>query len=172
MSESKHTPGPWEFKRPHNESEGIWARIPHLDRAAMIAEVSIRPSLRIDEEGKVWALLAYESYNQFPSDNWCEMQKANAALITAAPETLRQRDELLEALSELMSSMRDPDKDTLEEYERIAEDFYHATGLMAPGKDDCLPSSFEERDLAWKQYFRDIRIKARTAITHAKEERS
>lgn len=104
-----YTPGPWKFTRPHNQPEGIWAHIPHLDRAAMTVEVSIRPSLIIGEDGNVYALLAYESHNQFPSEDWLEMQASNAQLIAAAPDLLEalvflttagdlfQRDEALTA---------------------------------------------------------------------------
>lgn len=92
---SKHTPGPWEFRRPHNQSEGIWARIPHLDKAAMTVEIPITPQLRVGEDGKVFALLAYESWNQFPSDNWLEMQAANARLIAAAPDMLSALERVL-----------------------------------------------------------------------------
>lgn len=43
--------------------------------------------------------------------------------------------------------------DAYEEYERLASEFYRDTGLMAPGKDDPMPTvSIEERRERWREW--------------------
>jgi len=68
MSESKHTPGPWEIKEVgYPKDKELWI----CKFQDVIAKIS---RTKIDEQAE-----------------------ANARLIVAAPETKEQRDELLEA---------------------------------------------------------------------------
>lgn len=83
---SKHTPGPWKFEHHPGAGYELRARIPSLDRAAKFVEVLVRPRLEINEDGEVYAFIAYESWNQFPSEDWRAMQAANARLIAKSPE--------------------------------------------------------------------------------------
>lgn len=86
MSDAKYTPGPWSI-REDSASWEIEARIPWLDKLTTIEHISVRPTLHIGDGGQVIIRqLAYESWNQFPSHDWREMQAANARLIAAAPE--------------------------------------------------------------------------------------
>lgn len=74
---AKAAPRPWTTNGDDGGGHRIEARIPDLDRAADIQQVSIRPHVQIGESGEVWVLVAYESYNQFPSKDWSEMQVSN-----------------------------------------------------------------------------------------------
>mgnify|MGYP006409087519 CR=1 FL=1 len=74
MDNLKHTPGPW------TASEGYPSSVWHVDMPGRAFAITV--SIDDDEERDV------------PD----EETEANARLIAAAPETKRQRDELLEAL--------------------------------------------------------------------------
>ncbi len=93
---SKHTPGPWEVRGPDGTGWQVHAHVPSLDRATTIEQIPIRPTVSISDDGKVYVCLSYEDWRQFPSDDWREMQAANARLIAAAAE-------LYEALGELVA---------------------------------------------------------------------
>ena len=86
---AEHTPEPWEATDRPGQGWQIRARVPHLDRAVTIQEVPIRPQVTIGDDGKVYVTVSYESFNQFPSDDWLKMQAANAILMAAAPELLK-----------------------------------------------------------------------------------
>ena len=48
------------------------------------------------------------------------------------------------------------DQGATERFERLAAEFYKATGIMAPGKDDCLGRhSYEHRVASWQQWLAD-----------------
>lgn len=88
---SEHTPGPWIDKGSGTTGHEIKAKIARMgdEFITLFHTPETRDlSLQINEKGEIWALLAYERWVQFPSDNWIEMQKANVQLITAAPELL------------------------------------------------------------------------------------
>lgn len=68
-----------------------------------IYNVGIRPSLMVDKNGKVTMMIAYESWRQFPSINFQEMQKANANLIAASPN-------MYKALKALVDHFRNNDE--------------------------------------------------------------
>jgi len=53
-----------------------------------IYQVSIEPSLRVNKDGTVTMMVAYEDWRQFPSTNFQEMQADNAHLIEQAPDML------------------------------------------------------------------------------------
>lgn len=89
----EHTPGPWEAR--FNSSQGwtIWASV-NLGRdenngvIQPIYEVGLKPQLMVNPNGTVSASLSYDSWRQFPSVKFDEMQAANASLISAAPDLL------------------------------------------------------------------------------------
>ena len=88
---SKHTPGPWEDHGSCSSGHEIKAKIARIgeDFITLFHAPSIKEiSFRLNEKGELWGLLCYESYVQFPSDNWEKMQEANIRLITAAPDLL------------------------------------------------------------------------------------
>lgn len=70
---------------------------------------------------------------------------------------------LREALEDILRGAWDPDESDLEFYERVAEEFYRATGYMRPGKDDRSNSHTpEERQKRWGEWIRE-RARARIA---------
>ena len=90
----KHTPGPWEAKDVESAGIEIFAKV-DIGKEDMsggvlqpIYRVSLEPSLQVGKDGIVRAMISYESWRQFPSINFQEMQRANAQLISAAPELL------------------------------------------------------------------------------------
>lgn len=88
---SKYTSGPWIDKGSGTTGHEIKAKIAKIGKEfmAIFHTPEVRDlSLQINEKGEIWALLAYERWVQFPSDDWKEMQKANVQLITAAPDLL------------------------------------------------------------------------------------
>lgn len=92
----KHTPGPWEV-----ENEQIFAKV-DIGKDDMsggvlqpIYDVPLRPQLSVNDSGIVTMHICYESWRQFPSINFKEMQEANAHLITAAPELLDALEKII-----------------------------------------------------------------------------
>jgi hypothetical protein len=92
------TPGPWTLidspsagleihaavdlgreKQCHDES------VPTGPVLRRLYEVSLKPSVRIGEDGRAHVMLAYEEWRQFPTVNFQEMQRANARLMADAP---------------------------------------------------------------------------------------
>ena len=85
---ANHTPGPWEARF----VDGLWAVCGTDDWVASSAQP--------DDDGNALCFMDNDSI---------ETDKANAHLIAAAPDTLEQRDELLEALEGLSrTSKADP----------------------------------------------------------------
>lgn len=89
----KITPGDWEFKDVAGVGFEIWASV-NIGTDATgknlqpIYEGRCAPTLHIKEDGSVIALIAYESWRQFPSVNFKEMQMANGIAIAALPDCL------------------------------------------------------------------------------------
>ena len=88
MSETKHTPGPWIHSNEKGQGHQIRAHVPYLDREVEIQHVPIKPSLVVGNDGKVYAVIEYETCTPIGPSCWLEMQAANARLIAAAPELL------------------------------------------------------------------------------------
>lgn len=105
MSEPKFTQGEWTVKDADSAGLEIFAEV-NLGKdenggvLQPIYNVGIRPSLMVDKNGKVTMMIAYESWRQFPSINFQEMQKANANLIAAAPDMYEALKLLQSALTE------------------------------------------------------------------------
>lgn len=104
---NKITPGKWEtkerFKGSHIE---IWSTVNlGLDENSMppqpIYEVSIKPSFQMGEDGKVYLMISYESFRQFSSVNFKEMQRANSELIAHAPTDIKALLKYIEELEEI-----------------------------------------------------------------------
>ena len=99
----KHTPGPWEIKNVPSAGIGIFAKV-DIGKSDMsngvlqpIYNVSVKPMLQVQDDGMVVAQLCYESWRQFPSTNFKEMQEANARLIASAPELLKALKRFVES---------------------------------------------------------------------------
>lgn len=98
----KITPGDWEFKDVAGVGFEIWASV-NIGTDATgknlqpIYEGRCAPTLHIKEDGSVIALIAYESWRQFPSVNFKEMQMANGIAIAALPDCLEALKDLLAA---------------------------------------------------------------------------
>ncbi len=92
--QAKHTPGPWIMSDVPGHGIEIKAKIPpprseHGEELLTVYEVPIKPSFQVGEDGKLYALLTYEQWVQFPDQNWNDTQTANAHLIASAPELLK-----------------------------------------------------------------------------------
>ncbi len=88
---SKHTPGPWKHTGPQSTGHEIKGKVATIGEDFITFFQTPRIGdlvFQSNEKGEIWASLAYERWVQFPSDNWKEMQEANARLITAAPDLL------------------------------------------------------------------------------------
>ena len=89
-----HTKGQWEIQNIPSHGLEICAKV-DIGKEDMsggvlqpIYAVSLKPSLSVDDNGAVTMMVCYESWRQFPSINFKEMQEDNAHLIAAAPELL------------------------------------------------------------------------------------
>lgn len=90
----KATPGPWELRDLPSHGIEIWAPVniggkPGQETIQPIYDLSVKPQLRVLDDGTTEMIIAYESWRQFPSPNFQEMQKANARLIICAHSILR-----------------------------------------------------------------------------------
>ncbi len=70
-----------------------------------IYNVDIKPSLSVGDDGKVYAMIAYESWRQFPSIKFQKMQEANAQLIATAPKLYEALKHIIAYAEELRASM-------------------------------------------------------------------
>ena len=102
---SNHTPGPWTTKIIIN------------DRGSL--EIKVR------------------SADQYVADVWETLPKrsqsvANARLIAAAPETKRQRDELIEGLSDLLNELEEMGLASMpgDTFEGLRAECKHSAGLI------------------------------------------
>ncbi len=89
----KYTKGKWTIKNIPSHGLEIYAEVnmgtdEHGGVLQPIYNVDIKPHLKVGEDGKAFLMIAYESWRQFPSINFQEMQEANAQLIAAAPDGL------------------------------------------------------------------------------------
>lgn len=155
MSESKHTPGPWEIAEGDKEGQMV------------IQETTTGMGLRIAFLGNLGP----------------ERTQTNAELLARAPDLLRENEELRAQNAELLEAARkavawiwDPEADQLEQFERVAEEFHRATGFLRPGKSEPMALATEERqkerDAAWEKWRRErssgVINGLRTAIAKAK----
>ena len=85
MSEVEHTPGPWEIAGQVDMSNGLPSGFLIVQKTPVSGFSGVAAALN-------------RSANE--QDEPCDETLANAKLIAAAPETKRQRDELLEACKE------------------------------------------------------------------------
>lgn len=90
MSGEKFTPGPWKLEDTPGAGWEIKAKIPQLknykssDGGSLIWKVPCDTTISATD--KPQALIGYEPWVQFPPKWWIGMTKANANIITAAPE--------------------------------------------------------------------------------------
>ena len=97
-------------------------------------------------------------------DQW----RADAALIAAAPC-------MLEALAGLEQFFERPGENSIERFERIAEQFHRETGIMAPGKDVSAAGGQPDREERRERYDAWVAAKvaaARAALLKATPEQS
>ena len=113
---SGHTPGPWEVRPTRADTQEVFAAVNiGTDEEGGILQpiydISLHPSLMVGrDDGLVYAMLTYESYRQFPSVDFKEMQRANARLIAAAPDLLEAAKAAVEYDKAIRSCADDPDK--------------------------------------------------------------
>lgn len=82
---TQHTPGPWTAKNSPGAGLGVWADL----RPALGERYSKDfPLIGSESLPAPKVQIAYETWVQFPSDQWNAMQKANMYLIAAAPDLL------------------------------------------------------------------------------------
>lgn len=84
---------------------------------------------------------------------------ANSRLIAAAPDGLA-------AVEKALAWLRDPDDTTLNQFERVASEFYKATGFTRPGKDVPVAAAEDdtERNRAWVEWCEDRSREVRAAL--------
>ncbi len=102
MSEMKRTPGPWAWKDVAGAGLEIYGPV-HLAEGVVLPKGV--PPERINICGLTHPQtiqIAYERWVQFAPEGWDEMQKANAALIAAAPELYEALEEAREAVDLLI----------------------------------------------------------------------
>ena len=111
------------------------------------------------KSGEEW-VLAYAGCGSHDVD----VSDPNARLIAAAPD-------LFEALLFAERRSRQPDESQLAWFERLADEFYHRHGYLAPGKDDPITATpDEERRAAWGAFLNEPTEARRAAIAKAKGE--
>lgn len=105
-----HTPGPWQFRETKGAGIEIWAPVnlgPSIESSTgeligpvlqPVYEAFIKPRLTVEADGRVYCQISYESWRQFPTIKFDEMQRANGHLIACAPDLL---DALETAVNEL-----------------------------------------------------------------------
>ena len=119
----EYTKGEWEVRDIPSHGLEIYAKV-NIGKdenggvVQPIYDVDIKPNLSIDNDGKVWMMIAYESWRQFPSTNFQEMQKANANLIAAAPDMYQALKECLVLIEDLMPGVANI---ALQNYRRLNE---------------------------------------------------
>lgn len=110
-----HTPGPWTAKNSPGAGLEIWADL----RAALGEKFSKDfPIYGFHAAPAPKVQIAYETWVQFPSEEWAQMQEANARLIAAAPELLNA-----------VQAFIDYDKDGFDEEDHAALMIMYADAL-------------------------------------------
>ena len=97
-TETKHTPTPWYFEERIGAGLEIYGPIPQTeDCAEFVLAATNQPLYRINNR-EPSICIAYETWLQFPTNHWTEMQKANAAFIVRA---VNAHEDLLKAAMEM-----------------------------------------------------------------------
>jgi hypothetical protein len=94
--------------------------------------------------------------SDFATLRHCE---ANARLIASVPE-------LLAALVWREQFERRQGESSVDQFERVAENFHRETGILRPGK-DCVLHSYEDRQAAWDAWMAVGLERVRAAIARA-----
>lgn len=109
MTQSKHTPGPWEAVERSGAGWQIDAKLP----AGFKFDSTARDFTGSDPAFMLWTLrasmniqIADERWVQFETGPWAEMQAANARLIAAAPT---QHEEMVRFLPIIERAEADPE---------------------------------------------------------------
>lgn len=130
MSKLEFTKGPWKVEDAPGAGWQIKATIPRLenyrfnDGGACIWTVP-RDTV-ISATDKPQPLIGYEPWVQFPPKWWIEMARANANLISAAPDMYEACKSMIDALGRLPGGL--PDSTFTEPYFRMREALAKAGG--------------------------------------------
>jgi len=85
----KHTPGPWKWENIPSAGFDIKAKIAFFKNKKPLSffQLPTQNTIRfqLNERGELWGSISYETWVQFKSVKWKEMQKANARLIAKCP---------------------------------------------------------------------------------------
>lgn len=148
MSETKHTPGPWAWKYVVGAGLQVKAVLPgHKDGYTFFEGPANAQS----------CLIGFASWSQFSTQGYDDEQKANAALIAAAPETAAE----LVAVKAELARVREADARLL----AVAKKLLRAERLILPD-DDIVSEEHSGEVLALCELF----MSARTAIARAEED--
>lgn len=121
-----HTKGKWEAKDIPSHGWEIFAEV-NMGKdenggvVQPIYNVDIKPYIRVGDDGIAYVMIAYESWRQFPSVNFKEMQEANAHLIAASPV-------MLQALVEVESYLENRHPESYRQLEIVREALAKAKG--------------------------------------------
>lgn len=96
---------------------------------------------------------------------WCSDEVATlTASLTQAQARIVEATKVIEGLEALFPR---PGENSVERFERLADAFYRATGLMRPGKDDARAlESREERETAYDNWYSAFAERARTFLSN------
>lgn len=106
---AKHTPGPWTAK--HTPGAGLSVHA-NVSKALGPRYSSDCPVYHVGRDACTMAI-AYELWTQFPREEWDAMQQANAALIAAAPDLLREAESAVRRLDWFLNANPDHVDSTL-----------------------------------------------------------
>lgn len=147
---------------PMGESTGRGSIIPNLakdlrDARARIVALEAECALARGLSRDVTTALENRNADLERKEHECDALAECVAHWTAERNALAAHCERLgEALESVRKNWRRPDEGRTEYFERMAEDFYRATGFMAPGKSQPLEMGDHdevERQRAWAAFF-------------------